>query len=380
MKITLAFDSFKGSLSSSEVADAFEAGFSSVAGDCEVLKLPMADGGEGTVESLVSSLGGETVECAVSDPLGRTVTARYGILDNGAVAVIEMAAASGLTLLADYERNPMLTSTRGFGELVLDALSRGCRRLFLGIGGSATNDAGMGMMQALGYRFLDASGQALAGCGASLADVATMDASGVCPALAEAEIVVACDVNNPFCGRSGAAYVFAPQKGADEAMVASLDEGMHHFAKVVKDFTAVDIAVMPGAGAAGGIGGSLAALLGARLVPGADMLLDAMHFDEAVSGSDYIFTGEGRIDAQTLMGKAPAAVMRRAVAAGIPIVAVGGTVEWCPRLRESAFCAIFPVLVDDTPIEEAMKPSVARRNVRRAAEGIAVSILKGDLR
>ena len=380
MKITLAFDSFKGSLSSSEVADAFEAGFSSVAGDCEVLKLPMADGGEGTVESLVSAIGGETVECAVSDPLGRTVTARYGILDNGAVAVIEMAAASGLTLLADYERNPMLTSTRGFGELVLDALSRGCRRLFLGIGGSATNDAGMGMMQALGYRFLDASGQTLAGCGASLADVATIDASGVCPALAEAEIVVACDVNNPFCGRSGAAYVFAPQKGADEAMVASLDEGMHHFAEVIRDFTAVDIAVMPGAGAAGGIGGSLAALLRARLAPGADMLLDAMHFDVAVAGSDYIFTGEGRIDAQTLMGKAPAAVMRRAVAAGIPVVAVGGTVECCPRLRESAFSAIFPVLVDDTPIEEAMKPSVARRNVRRAAEGIALSILKGDLR
>ena len=370
MKITLAFDSFKGSLSSLAVAEAFEEGLRTVYGDCEILKFPIADGGEGTAEALVSALGGTMVECSVDDPLGRPVAARYGIIDNGATAVIEMAEASGLTLLRPEERNPLYTSTRGFGELILDALGRGCRRLLLGIGGSATNDAGMGMMQAFGYRFLDSSGVELSACGASLGSVAKIDASLVPAIVRGAEFIVACDVVNPFCGKEGAAYVFAPQKGADDAMVSLLDKGLYHFAERIKECTGVDVRDMQGAGAAGGVGGALAAMLGAQLMPGAQMVLDALHFDERVAGSDFIVTGEGRIDAQTLMGKAPAAVLQRALRLDIPVIAVGGTVVWCDELRKSPFKAIVPLVTDDTPLEEAMKPSVTRENLRRVAKEV----------
>lgn len=374
MKIALAFDSFKGSLSSIEVAEAFEEGFSSVINDCEILKFPIADGGEGTAEALVAALGGVMAECYVSDPLGRSIGARYGVIDNGATAVIEMAEASGLTLLTLQERNPLYTSTRGLGELILDALERGCRRILLGIGGSATNDAGMGMMQALGYRFFDSSGCELTGCGAVLCDVASIDASQVHGAVSETEFIVACDVSNPFCGENGAAYVFAPQKGADEDMVKLLDSGLCHFAGCISECTGIDVIDMPGAGAAGGVGGALAAMFGARLMPGAQMVLDALCFDEKIVGCDCVFTGEGRVDAQTLMGKAPFAVLQRAMLSDIPVVAVGGMVEWCEELRRSSFKAIIPVVSDDTSLEEAMSPSVARENVRRIAVRIASEI------
>lgn len=371
MRIALAFDSFKGSLSSIEVADAFEEGFRTVVENCEVIKLPIADGGEGTAEVFVSALGGRMVECTVCDPLERPVTARYGIIDSGKTAVIEMAQASGLTLLSPQERNPLVTSTKGFGELIADALGRGCRELFLGIGGSATNDAGMGMMQALGYRFLDSQERELRGCGASLCDVVTIDTTQVCHAIKEAEFVVACDVTNPFCGGDGAAFVFAPQKGADAAAVEKLDSGLRHFAACIKESTDVDVTDMPGAGAAGGVGGTLAAMLGARLLPGAQMVLDALHFEARVADCDYIFTGEGCIDAQTLMGKAPFTVLQRALRLDIPVVAVGGRVKWCDELRRSSFMAIVPLVTDDTPAEEAMRPCVARENVKRVAAHIA---------
>lgn len=374
MKITLAFDSFKGSLTSLQVADAFEEGFRSVICDCEVLKLPIADGGEGTAAALVSALGGTMVETIVNDPLGRKITAHYGVIDNGATAVIEMAEASGLTLLAPSERNPLNTSTEGFGQLILDALQRGCRRLFLGIGGSATNDAGTGMMQALGFRFLDSYGNELRGCGASLCNVDYIDCSNVFPALNEAQIVVACDVNSPFCGTEGAAYVFAPQKGADDGMVVLLDNGLRHFATKIEECSGVDVVNVPGAGAAGGVGGALEAMLGAELRPGAMMVLDALRFNEVVADCDYVFTGEGCVDAQTLMGKAPAVILQRAVRLGVPVVAVGGIVEWCEQLRKSLFKAVYPLVVDKSSLDEAMRPHVTRENVRRVAAGIAASL------
>lgn len=369
--ITVAIDSFKGSLSSREVADAFEVGWHSVLPDCSVRKVSIADGGEGTVEALVETLNGEYVQVEVSDPLGRTVKARYGVINGGEGAVIEMSAASGLPFLSPEERNPMATSTFGTGEMIADALRRGCRTFLIGIGGSATNDGGMGMLRALGFRFLDAQGNALSGCGASLEELAEIDCSGVMEELSEANFVVACDVNNPLYGTMGAAYVYAPQKGADPAMVERLDSGLRNYARVVEAFSGQSIADMPGAGAAGGLGAGFKAMLGAHLERGVDMVLGAMHFDKIIAGSDLVITGEGRIDRQTVMGKAPSGVLRYASAQGIPTIAIGGGVAWCEELAQSDFAAILPITAGAISLEEAMQHDIAIQNVSRTAAQIA---------
>ncbi|MBQ8866414.1 MAG: glycerate kinase [Bacteroidaceae bacterium] len=363
--VLLAFDSFKGSLTSREVADAFEEGVRSVEPDCQVRKVCLADGGEGTAAALVDSLHGEWVEVEVLDPLMRPIRARYGLIDKGQTAIIDMASASGLTLLTEDERNPLKTSTYGTGQLMADALARGCRKLLVGIGGSATNDAGTGMLSALGFRFLDTEGDILEGCGASLERIASIDASYALPSLEACEIRVACDVTNPFCGPMGAARVFAPQKGADEAMVERLDRGMAHFAKVLLLYNKVDVTNIPGAGAAGGLGGAFSALLGARLCRGVEMVLDALRFDELLKGCDLVVTGEGRIDRQTLMGKAPMGVLEAASHRGIPVVAIGGSVEWCKELEDSAFASILSINEAGLPLHLAMRPDVARENLRR---------------
>lgn len=370
-KITVAVDSFKGSLSSCEVADAFEVGFKRVFPACEVCKVGIADGGEGLVDALVQALGGEYVELTVADPLMRPVTARYGIVDNGATAVVEMSAASGLPLLAVQERNPLKTTTYGTGEMIADALGRGCRKFLVGIGGSATNDAGVGMLRALGFRFLNATGEELMGGGEILEQISTIDNSSVIEGLAEAQFTVACDVTNPLYGVEGAAYVFAPQKGADAAMVERLDAGLRSFAEVVKRYNGEDISAVAGAGAAGGMGGGFKALLGAQLQRGIDMVLAAMHFDEIIAGSDLVITGEGRLDRQTVMGKAPSGVLRMAREQGIPCVAIGGAVEMCEELAESDFAAIFPIISAPISLERAMQSDVAAANVVRTATQIA---------
>ena len=383
-RITIAVDSFKGSLSSREVADAFEAGFRERIPTCEVRKVSIADGGEGTVDALVETLNGDYVEARVSDPLGREIVARYGVIDGGRTAVMEMSAASGLPLIAPEERNPLLTSTFGTGEMIAHAIERGCRKFLIGIGGSATNDGGTGMLRALGFRFLDSEGTELVGGGEILERIATIDSSSARKELSECEFIVACDVTNPLYGPEGAAYVFAPQKGADAAMVERLDQGLRTYARAIERFNGVQVDRIAGAGAAGGLGGGFKALLGARLERGIDMVLSgarlergidmvlsAMQFDKIIAGSDLVITGEGRIDRQTTMGKAPSGVLREATAQGIPTIAIGGAVQPCKELSESGFAAILPIVAGPVALEVAMQHDVACENVRRTAAQIA---------
>ena len=368
-KIVVASDSFKGCLSSMQVADAVERAVLQACPACDVIKIDVADGGEGTMDALQHTLGGQKVCIEVSDPLGRPVRASYVILEDGTSAVVEMAVASGLPLLSPEERNPLETSTYGTGQLIADALNKGCRKFLIGIGGSATNDAGMGMLQALGYRFTDAQGNVLCGCGESLEKVASIDASSASPALKESEFIVACDVDAPLYGPKGAAYVFAPQKGADTETVERLDNGLKHFSEVVAKSMDVieEYAHTHGAGAAGGLGFGLMTFLNARLVSGINMVLDAIGFDSIIKDADLIITGEGRIDSQTLAGKTPYGVLQRAKLQGIPVVAIGGSVQLEPEETEAAgFASILQTTPPDTRIEDALNPETASRNIIRA--------------
>ncbi len=384
MKIVIASDSFKGSLASIEVAQSIEMGILDVFPSCDVVKVAVADGGEGTMDALCQSLGGKVVRIPVEDPIGRTINASYVILEDGNTAVLEMSSASGLTLLTPAERNPMLTSTYGTGQLIDDAIGRGCRRFLVGIGGSATNDAGMGMLTALGYRFLDAEGNELPGAGPSLSKVCGIDCSGVSQAVRDSEFIVACDVDSPLYGPDGAAYVFAPQKGADPDMVKALDDGLRHYADVVASYTGKipmhggpsctgetsimkDAASMPGAGAAGGLGYAFVAFFGARLQRGVDMVLDAVGFDSIIEGADLVITGEGRIDAQTLTGKTPYGVLQRASRQNIPVIALAGSVALDDS---SGFTAIRQITPPDMQLSEAMLPAVASANLRRTISAL----------
>lgn len=364
-KIVIASDSFKGSLSSAEVAACGERAVHRLFPDCKVVQLPVADGGEGTVETLTAALGGQSVTAIVHDPLGRLITARYGWIAQEQTALIEMAAASGLPLLPLEERNPWLTSTYGTGELIRNALERGCHKFLIAIGGSATNDGGMGLLQALGFRFLDAEGKELPGCGGSLQQIQQIDSSGVLVDLAQCRFTVACDVTNPFYGPTGAAYVFAPQKGADAEMVEALDQGLRHFAQLIHTTQGIAIDQLAGAGAAGGLGGGLVAFLNARLTPGIEMVLDALRFDTQITGADLIITGEGKLDAQTCMGKTPLGILRRAQQQGIPVVALGGAVEASEALNQCGFLAVFPILPYPTSLTEAMDSSFTQQNIER---------------
>jgi glycerate kinase len=362
-RVVVASDSFKGCLSSLQVADAVEAGVKSVCPSCEVVKLAVADGGEGTVQALSDAMNGEIVSILVKDPLGREVSASYAMIREKETAVIEVSAASGLTLLSPQERNPLAASSYGSGQIISDALSRGCRNFLMCIGGSAVNDAGMGMLSALGFRFLDEEGNRLEGSGADMSEVCDVDLSQVDPALGEAVFTVACDVDSPFCGTQGAAYVFAPQKGASPEQVKILDEGMSHFASVMKKLTGIDVINIPGAGAAGGIGGAMASFLGAELKSGAEMVLDAVRFDEVLSDTDMVITGEGCLDGQTMTGKLPYCVAQRSTKADVPVAAVCGRaeVDECQY-----FGAIIPVTPAAMPLNEAMIPSVASENIKKA--------------
>ena len=361
-KIVIASDSFKGSLTSVEVAQSAAKGILQVYPDCEVTQVNVADGGEGTVGAIVDTLQGEIITITVSNPIGKPVEASYGIA--GDTAIIEMAAASGLPLLATEDRNPWVTSTYGTGEMILDAISRGCTKFLVGIGGSATNDAGTGMLQALGFRFYDGNDNLIENCcGGILGDVARIDDTQVPEAIKNAQFTVACDVDTPFCGPIGAAYVFAPQKGADADMVQRLDEGMAAFAKVVEAKYGIDIVPMAGAGAAGGMGGGFRAFLNATLKKGIDMVLDAIGFDAIIGGADLVVTGEGKVDFQTAKGKTAAGVLARAKAQGIPVVAIGGCVEKCDSLLEMGFAGIYPILEEKVPLELAMQRDFASGNV-----------------
>jgi glycerate kinase len=353
--VVVAPDSFKGSLSAIQAAAAMERGVLSAWPDARVVKVPIADGGEGTVEALVEATSGRFETRTVRGPLGRPVDARWGVLGDGVTAVVEMAAASGLTLVPEGRRDPRVASTFGTGQLIRAALDAGFRHVVVGIGGSATNDGGSGMAKALGVRFLDGRGEPLPEGGAALSRVASIDLSGVDPRLAETEILVACDVDNPLTGPRGASAVYGPQKGATPAVVQELDLALERFAQVACVATGRDVSRYPGAGAAGGLGAGLLFFTPARLVPGVDLVLDSARFDDVVRGATLVVTGEGRTDHQTAMGKAPVGVARVAQRHGVPVLLVSGSLgpgaEEVLALGISRIAAAAP---PGMPVEEAM--------------------------
>ncbi len=324
MRIIVAPDSFKGSLSALGVSEAMERGIHAVFPDAEVLKVPIADGGEGTVEALVAATGGRFLHTDVRGPLGDPVRAHWGISGDGTTAFLEMASASGLPLIPKERRDPRVTSTFGTGELMKAALDTGLRKLVIGIGGSATNDGGTGMARALGVRFLDAEGRGLPEGGAALARLARVDLSGLDPRLAESALLVACDVDNPLCGPRGASAVYGPQKGATPDMVTELDAALAVFAGIAAQATGRDIALSPGAGAAGGLGAGLLFFTPASLRPGVSIVLETTGFGALVQGADLVLTGEGRTDFQTAMGKAPVGVAAVARRHGVPVICLSG--------------------------------------------------------
>ena len=370
-KIVVAIDSFKGCLSSIEVEQAVKEGILGVAPDCIVECVPIADGGEGMLDVMVQLTQGRYVDVFVHDPLMRPITARYGVTGDGATAIIEMAQASGLPLLAENERHPLLTTSYGTGELIAHALSSGFRNFLFGIGGSATNDAGMGMMQALGVQFYDRDGKKLStGCGKLLCTVESVDTEDFDKWITDSFFATACDVNNPFCGKDGAAYVFARQKGATEVEIAQLDEGMHHFAQVIQAKTGFNLQNIPGAGAAGGMGGALKAFFHSSLQPGIELILEKINFKSKIEGADLIITGEGKADEQTLMGKVPAGVLSYGQQQNIPVVLMAGAVENSACLLRSGFRGVYAVTPEEQSLAMALQPEVARENIRRKAAQI----------
>jgi len=324
MKIAVAPDSFKGCMTALEAARAIEAGILRARPDWEVVTVPMADGGEGTVTAIVDATGGEYVTETVSGPLGRPVDATYGMLGDGKTAVIEMAAASGLPLLKLKELNPLVTSTKGTGELILSALGRGAKKMVVGIGGSATVDGGSGMARVLGVKFLGKDGQELAEGGGALAGLEHVDISALDARLKDVDFDVACDVDNPLTGEHGAAYVYGPQKGATPEMVVELEAALARMAEVIKADLGMDVDPEPGAGAAGGLGAGLMAFLGAKLKPGIDIVVETIGLDERMAGCDLAIAGEGQMDFQTAYGKTPMGVVKAAERHGVPVIAIVG--------------------------------------------------------
>nr|WP_263324583.1 glycerate kinase [Neobacillus sp. Marseille-Q6967] len=369
MKILVAMDSLKGSLSSMEANEAIREGFLNLNSDFVVETVPVADGGEGTVEALVYATGGNFIETVVTGPIGQPVNARYGILGDGVTAVVEVAEACGLPLLSQDERNPLLTTTFGVGELILDAIDKGCHEIIIGLGGSATNDAGVGMLQALGYRFLNREGNNVGLGGGELSHIVKIDVEDVPEQIRNVSFRVACDVSNPLYGETGAAYIYGPQKGATPEMVQQLDEGLKHFAAVVFDQIGLDLQKISGAGAAGGLGAAFAGFLGAGLESGVKLILNQARLNEKLQGVDLVITGEGKLDGQTSMGKAPAGIAQLGKQNGIPAIVLAGDIsDGNPTLHESGITSYFTIVGGPVNLEKAMQPEVTRENLRRTAE------------
>jgi len=327
MKIVIAPDSYKGSLTALEVANAIKEGIKRVIPGAEIDEVPMADGGEGTVQALVDATDGQMITQEVCDPLGKKIKADFGILGDGKTAVIEMAAASGLPLVPEDKRNPMFTTTYGTGELIRAALDRGCRKLIVGIGGSATVDGGAGMAQALGARLLDKDGKEVPRGGGGVEHLDRIDVSQLDPRIAEASTVVACDVDNPLVGPNGGPEIYGPQKGATPEMVKKLDKYLDNYADIIKRDLGADVKEAPGAGAAGGLGAGLMAFLNAELKLGIDIVIDASGLERHLRDADLVITGEGKIDSQTIYGKTPIGVAKAAKKFGIPVIGIGGGVS-----------------------------------------------------
>lgn len=359
MRIVVAPDSFKGSVSALGVANAMEKGILTVFPDAEVLKAPIADGGEGTVEALVEATGGQIIYEEVTGPLGEPVKAYWGILGDGETAVIEMAAASGLPLVPKEKRDPRVTTTYGTGQLIKSALEKNIKKIIIGIGGSATNDGGAGMAQALGVRFFDAAGSELPQGGAALANLAKIDLSNMDPKVAEAEIMVACDVDNPLCGPRGASAVYGPQKGATPEMVAQLDSALMVYAEAAKAITGKDMANYPGAGAAGGLGAGLLFFTNAELRPGVEIVLEASGFEAMVKTADLLITGEGRTDFQTAFGKAPVGAAKVAKQYGVPVICIsGGLGDGADDVLAQGIDGLASIVPQPMPLEDCMQKGV----------------------
>lgn len=369
MKVVVVIDSLKGSLSSIEAGEAAKAGILEANPNAEVVVKPLADGGEGTTEALVAGMNGELKTVEVCGPLNEKVQAQIGMI--GETAVIEMAQAAGLPLVAVEKRNPLVTTTYGVGEMIKNCIEAGCKKFIVGIGGSSTNDAGLGMLMALGFKFFDVNGEEVSQGGQGLSQVASIDETNVLPELASCEFKVACDVNNPLYGEQGAAYIYAPQKGANPEMVQVLDAGLKHFAEVVAKHKGEDFANLPGAGAAGGLGFAFTAFLGGKLESGVKIILEETKLEEELKDADFVMTGEGRIDHQTAMGKAPIGVAKLAKKYNCKVIGVAGaTTSQAKKCNEEGMDAYFSIVNGAMSLEEAMKSEIAYENMKQTTEQI----------
>ena len=364
-KIVLAFDSFKGSASSTELADAARQAIIGEIPQCKIAQFTIADGGEGTTAAICSAIESRVVECDTTDPLMRPISTQYNITPDG-VAIMEMASASGLTLVEPHLRNPLVTTTYGTGEMILDAISKGCRTIILGIGGSATNDAAIGLLSALGIRFYDKEGNPTL----ELCKVADFDIREINPDVKNTKFIIACDVNNPFYGDRGAAHIYSPQKGASPSQVEELDAGLRNFAALVKTKLGINLQEIPGTGAAGGMGGGLLAFLNATLKPGIDTILEMIGFDKEVADASAVFTGEGRIDSQSGMGKAIGGIIKLAQKHNVPVIAIGGSVADDVDADKLGLLAAMSIQQGPFSLEDSMKKENTLKNVEKTIKQI----------
>ncbi|WP_330390551.1 glycerate kinase family protein [Paramaledivibacter caminithermalis] len=369
MKIVLAPDSFKESMTAKEACEAMERGIKKVNSNIECIKVPMADGGEGTMQSLVDATKGKVYKVKVNGPLGDEVEAEYGILGNGEIAVLEMASASGIQLISKEKRNPLKTSTYGTGQLIKACLNHPIKKILIGIGGSSTNDGGAGMIQALGGRLLDKNGIELPFGGGQLGELEKIDLSNLDKRLKNLEIEVACDVNNPLVGKNGASFVFGPQKGATKEMVEILDKNLNHFADKIKEALGKDIKEVHGAGAAGGLGAGLMAFLNGKLKKGIDMVVEYTKLEENIKEADMVWTGEGSIDSQTIFGKTPLGVAKIAEKYDVPVIVLAGRVgDKIAELYDNGIDAIFSIMQEASSLEEALVKG--KENIEKLSENL----------
>ena len=369
MKAVIAIDSLKGSLSSVEAGQAIAEGIKKADAKAEVVIRPLADGGEGTVEALVCGMNGTLQHVKVTGPLGEPVVCEYGIIDETKTAVIEMSGAAGITLVPDTKKNPLYTTTYGVGEVIRDAIEKGCRRFIVGIGGSATNDGGIGMLQALGYGFLNKDGQQVPFGAIGLRELETITDTYVLPELAECEFKIACDVTNPLCGENGCSAVYGPQKGANPSMIMEMDKWLRYYAALAREKFPKANPNEPGTGAAGGLGFAFLTFTNAVLESGIKIVLEETKLESYVKGADVVVTGEGRLDFQTAMGKAPVGVAGLAKKFDIPVLAFAGSVtKDATECNKNGIDAFFPILRGISTLEEAMKPENAKQNLTDTAE------------
>ncbi len=367
MKAVVVIDSFKGSMSSIEAGKAAKEGILKANPNAEVTVLPLADGGEGTTDALIEGLGGKRVSIRVTDPMGEMTDAYYGILEDGKTAVMEMAQAAGITLVNQNHKDPYHATTYGVGEMIRDAVEKGCRKFVIGIGGSATNDGGIGMLQALGVKFLTADGKDVGRGINALSRVASISTKDMIPELKQCEFNIACDVNNPLCGENGATYIYGVQKGIQEAEMAAVDEAMKHYARITSINEGKDFANENGAGAAGGMGFAFVSYLEAKLVPGIQLILDVIKFREHIKNVDVVVTGEGRLDLQTAMGKAPVGVAKIAKKYHCKVIAFAGEVtKEAVDCNDEGIDAFFPIVRGICTLREAMDNKTARENLTAA--------------